>query len=652
MVTPQTTSPADPLHRAVELLREAIASTRDLVYDWHVTDNVIEWFGEIDAILGFEPGGFPRTIEGWEAVLHPDDRAATLEALARSLATDEPFEARYRVLTRAGTVRHWRERGHRLVDDDGIVHRFIGACTDVTDEVQALEALEARERVFRAVFERARDGMALVDDQACYVMVNPALARMVDQPVEAFAGRRLGEMGGPYVTTAPVDWDDFRRRGLLRTTATRTTASGELQQFDLDATAYVLPDLHLIVMRDITDEQRTTEVLKRTQDQLRQAQKMEAIGQLAGGVAHDFNNILSVILGYADLVGEGLAPADPRASAMAEMRAAAERGAGLTRQLLAFSRKPVLQPKLLDLNRVVTRAESLLRRLIGADVALIVRLDGQAGTVRADPGQLEQVIMNLAVNARDAMPEGGRLSIETSIADLDAEEFDDARAASPGRYAVLTVRDTGCGMDEAVLERVFEPFFTTKDAGRGTGLGLSTVYGIVTQSGGHLRVTSIPGAGTTFTIFLPQADALDESADAPSRPAVSAVRPERILLVEDEAPVARLVERVLRDHGYQVVRTASAAEALAAVARERAFDLVLTDVVLPGQSGRALVDELRVNTPGLRALFMSGYTEDTMARHGVGAQVEFLHKPFTVASLTRRVRDVLDGRGAAGGPSQ
>ena len=332
------------------------------------------------------------------------------------------------------------------------------------------------------------------------------------------------------------------------------------------------------------------------------------------------------------------------------MRTSAERGAGLTRQLLAFSRK-LLQPTLLELNGVVSRAESLLRRLIGEDVALMVRLDDHAGTVRADPGQLEQVIMNLAVNARDAMPQGGRLAIETSAAELDGAELDDASTVAPGRYAVLTVRDTGCGMDAGVRERAFERFFTTKDAGRGTGLGLS-VYGIVTQSGGHLRLTSVPGIGTTFTIYLPQADPLEDAAQAAARAPVAAAHHERILLVEDEAPVARLVERVLTDHGYHVVRTASADEARAAVVRERAFDLVLTDVVLPGQSGRALVEELRASAPGLRVLFMSGYTEDAIVRHGVDAQVEFLHKPFTVASLTRRVRDVLDGKGTAGGPSQ
>jgi PAS domain S-box-containing protein len=649
-VAPQLTH-ADPLHRAVELLREAIASTRDLVYDRKVRANTIEWFGEIDAILGFEPQGFPRTIEGWEAVLHPDDRQATLAEIRRALQSDEPFAVEYRVVTRAGDVRHWRERGRRLVDGAGVVTRVIGACTDVTDEVVARQALETRERLFRAVFENARDGLALIDDQYCYVKVNPAWARMIGHPVTAFPGVRMGQFAGSYQTLSPVDWNDLRRDGSLTAQLLLRAPGGDERCFDLSATAYVLPDRHLVLMRDVTDATHAAETLRRTQAQLRQSQKMEAIGQLAGGVAHDFNNILSVILGYADLIGEGLSPADPRAGALAEMRTAAERGAGLTRQLLAFSRKQVLQPKVLDLNGVVSRAETLLRRLIGEDIALTVRLDASAGTVRADPGQLEQVIMNLAVNARDAMPQGGRLVIETSGAELDRAP-DDAGAAAAGRYAVLTVRDTGCGMDAAVTERVFEPFFTTKEAGRGTGLGLSTVYGIVTQSGGHIRVSSIPGAGTTFTIALPQIESAVDAPAAPANATVPAARQERILLVEDEAPVARLVERVLTDHGYQVVRTASAAEARAAVARERAFDLMLTDVVLPGLSGRALAEELGGALPGLRVLFMSGYTEDAIVRHGVDAQVEFLHKPFTVASLTRRVRDVLDARGTAGRPSQ
>jgi nitrogen-specific signal transduction histidine kinase/CheY-like chemotaxis protein len=376
--------------------------------------------------------------------------------------------------------------------------------------------------------------------------------------------------------------------------------------------------------------------------QLLQAQKMECVGRLAGGVAHDFNNLLGVITGYGELLRRRVG-ADPRLRKYVDdILKAAARASELTRQLLAFSRKQVLQPKILDLNAVVGDLERMLRRLIGEDVQLATVLEDQLGPVRADPGQMEQVLMNLAVNARDAMSKGGRLTIETANVTLDDGYCRHEPGVSPGRYAMLAVRDTGHGMAPEVRARVFEPFFTTKEAGKGTGLGLATVHGIVKQSGGHVSVESEPGHGTTFRIYLPRTDA--DGDEAPPAPAPRALPggTETILVVEDEQSVREIVRESLEASGYRLLEAANGAKALE-IAERQAIDLLVTDVVMPGFGGRELVERLRARRPELRALYMSGYTDDAVVRHGVMAEaVSFLQKPFTVEGLARKVREVLD----------
>jgi nitrogen-specific signal transduction histidine kinase/ActR/RegA family two-component response regulator len=380
------------------------------------------------------------------------------------------------------------------------------------------------------------------------------------------------------------------------------------------------------------------------EDRLRQAQKMEAVGRLAGGVAHDFNNLLQVIQGHARFALEALPePGDLREDLEA-VYAASERAARLTRQLLAFSRKQILQPRELDLNAVVRGVMPMLGRLIGEDIAVVTHLAPRLGAVTADPAQLEQVLVNLAVNARDAMPEGGTLGIETADVALDAAacERRDGPVA-PGAYVRLAVRDTGAGMDEATRARAFEPFFTTKAPGKGTGLGLATVYGIVRQSGGCVTVSSAPGAGTTVVVELPRT-----SAPEPARPAADAPAPGRgtgtVLLVEDDATVRQFVRRVLEWQGYAVLEAAHGPDALRVAAEHGGrIDLVLTDVVMPGMSGRALAEALTASRPGLRVLFMSGYTDDEILRRGLGTTgVALLEKPFTAEALRDAVRRELD----------
>jgi signal transduction histidine kinase/CheY-like chemotaxis protein len=400
----------------------------------------------------------------------------------------------------------------------------------------------------------------------------------------------------------------------------------------------------LATFLDISERKRAEETLREQESQLRQAQKMEAVGRLAGGVAHDFNNLLMVIRGRSEVLLRRLAPEVPWREDIALIDKTAERAAGLTRQLLAFGRKQVLQPKVIDLNAIVAGMEPILRRLIGEHIEL-VRVPGPAlGCVRADPGQLEQVVMNLAVNARDAMPRGGRLSLETGIAELDEGFVRRNPGARPGTHVTLAVTDTGAGMNEYTKAHLFEPFFTTRGPGKGTGLGLATVYGIIRQSGGHIVVESELGHGATFRIYLPRVEAAPEAAEPPP----AAPRPcegrETVLLVEDEDRVRSWVHEVLGMHGYTVLEAPDGDEALRVVERHPGpIDLLLTDVVMPHMSGRELADRLVLARPGLKVLYMSGYTDDAIVHHGVlGAGTALIQKPFGVDALARQVRDVLE----------
>jgi len=395
-------------------------------------------------------------------------------------------------------------------------------------------------------------------------------------------------------------------------------------------------DYFIAVLQDITAR-------KLLEQELLHAQRMEGVGQLAGGIAHDFNNLLTVISGRSEMVLFRLTPADPLRRDLDLIHKTAARAAALTRQLLAFSRKQVLQPRVFDLNELVGSSTSLLKRLIGEDIELTFVPGADAGRVRVDPGQLEQVIVNLAVNARDAMPEGGRLTVETASAALPADYAALHVDVAPGSYVMLAVSDTGIGMDHALQARIFEPFFTTKGPGKGTGLGLATVYGIVKQSGGHVRVYSEPGRGTVFKIYLPRTDAPTELAAAAAPGAVPGGT-ETVLLVEDEHEVRGLAVEVLEGLGYTVLEAAGPGDATLIAERHAGLiDLLLTDVVMPGMGGRALASRVTAARPETKVLFMSGYTDDAIVRHGVlEPGMSFLEKPFTSQALALKVREVLD----------
>ena len=385
---------------------------------------------------------------------------------------------------------------------------------------------------------------------------------------------------------------------------------------------------------------------KQLEAQFLQAQKLEGIGQLAGGIAHDFNNLLTAISGYADLIWDALPSDQPIRSDLEEIRKAVTRASGLTRQLLAFARKQIIEPRVLNLNDLIGDMDKLLRRVIGEDIGLVTRPDPGLGCVKADPGQIEQVIMNLAVNARDAMPNGGKLTIETHNVLLDSSYAREHQGVIAGSYALLAVSDTGVGMDSDVQAHAFEPFFTTKGQGKGTGLGLATCYGIVKQHGGNIWVYSEVGQGTTFKIYLPH---VDEHVSAASAQLAAQTLPrgqETVLVVEDETAVRELITRVLRAQGYQVLEAINGAEAIR-VAEARApaaIDLLLTDVVMPELGGQAAAAHIGARNSSMKVLFISGYTDSAIVHHGRLAEgLAFLHKPFTPTVLTRKVREVLDG---------
>lgn len=488
----------------------------------------------------------------------------------------------------------------------------------------------------RRIFNHVSDALFIADDSGGILDANPAACRLTGLSVEELRK-------SPLLTVVPecasaTKGDRYADDTISAESGRRRESSpGYDRVLDIDAAAFA-PGVLVYTVRDLTNQSRLEE-------QLAQSQKMDAVGQLAGGIAHDFNNLLTVIMSYSSLLLADFEAGDPRREDLEEISNAASRASGLTRQLLAFSRKQLLEPRVINLNTVVTGIEKLVRRLIGDDIELTATLGRELAFINADPGQLEQVVINLAVNARDAMPEGGHLNITTANTELSKQHTEQHLEAAPGKYVVLIVTDTGVGMTKDVQQRVFEPFFTTKGQGKGTGLGLSTVYGIVKQSGGDVWVYSEPGHGTTFEVYFPQVTddvALPEPAAQENHETPKGS--ETVLIVEDDAALRALAARVLEGSGYTVLLARNGIEALAiASGHDGHIDIVATDVVMPKMNGRPLVEKLLESRRGMRVLFMSGYTDDEVMRRGViDGRTAFLQKPFTPVQFARKVRDVLD----------
>jgi len=564
-----------------------------------------------------------------------DDRAVIESGVARLLFEESqttPQGERIHLLTSKVPLR----------DADGAIVGVLGTYYEITDRKRAEEALRISEERYRSILCASPDNITIADPEGRILMVSPVALKM-------FGGEREEEWLGRSVVdfVVPEDRDRARANFALRFFGNATGPNEyrglrfDGSTFDLEANSEFIRDSAgqitsmVFVIRDLTER-------KLLEAKFHQAQKMESIGRLAGGVAHDFNNLLTVINGYSQLLLEDGRLDETDRRSLTEILKAGDRAARLTAQLLAYSRKQVLQVRPLNLNNVVREMRSMLQRLLGEDVEVCVALNACAGMVQADPQQLDQVIMNLAVNAKDAMPEGGKLTIETANVELDENYVETHLGAPLGPCVMLALSDTGVGMDKQTQRKIFEPFFTTKGVGKGTGLGLSMVQGIVAQSGGFIDVYSERGYGTTFKIYLPALT--DAAADIGPVAATPVVRGhETVLVVEDQHGVLQYAVAALTAYGYRVLKADNIGEALQVFEQERGcIDLVLTDVIMPNGSGRELADELEKGRPGIKVLFMSGYTDDAIARHGVLEEgEEFIQKPFSPQQLATKVRMVL-----------
>jgi two-component system cell cycle sensor histidine kinase/response regulator CckA len=634
----------EALRDSRERLRLALEAAELGPWDWDVVTNQVVFSPEWKRQLGYEDHEIAGHFHEWEGRLHPQDRDHVLQMVRDYLDGRRPdYALEFRLRHKDGSYRWIYTRGVALRDREGRPTRMLGCHIDVTDRKRAVQALIESHGLLRAVIEGTSDAVLIKNLEGRLLLINPAAA--------ALHGRAAADMlGSDAYSLFPADTSREIREHDLEVTTT-----GEPQVFEEHLSLANGPRTFLSsrapyrdgdgkVIGTVTIGRDITE-LKRLEAQLLQAQKMEAVGQLAGGVAHDFNNLLTVIMGNAALVFDSLAADDPTRRSIAEIQQASERAATLTRQLLAFSRKQVLQPRVANLNSLLAQLVTLLQRLIGEDIEISLKASGDLGLVEVDPAVFEQAIINLSLNARDAMPDGGRLLIETKNAKVEQDLARDTELA-PGPYVVVSVTDTGHGMDEETRARIFEPFFTTKPSGKGTGLGLAMVYGFVRQSGGHIEVESVEERGTTFTIYLPRT--ADTEVDQP-RAARDGTLPsgtETVLLVEDESAVRALSRLILQTCGYSVLEARDGREAVSLASTHRGpIDILVTDLVMPHTSGRQLADVLGAARPGLRVLFMSGYTHEIIGRHGVlEADVAFLQKPFSPLTLALKVRQVLDER--------
>jgi len=585
--------------------------------------------------------------QGWDLVIGdhsmPHFSGLTALSLVRERGLDVPFICVSGTISEEMAVAAMKAGENDWVTK-GQLKRLLPAIERELREARGRAALRASEASYAHLVERAPVGIYRSSPAGRFLSVNAALVRILGYDSAADV-LRLDMARDVYADPAErqrlLDRDTYTDREYDDVEATWKRKDGRLLSVQLSVRAVRKGagevEYYETFVRDVTEQ-------RRLQQQLVQSQKMEAVGRLAGGIAHDFNNLLTVITSYSDLLLQDLGGEDPKREDVEQVRKAAEGAAALTRQLLAFSRQQVLAPRVVSLSVVVQGVEKMLRRVIGEDVDLVTALDLNVGSVKADVGQLEQVLMNLAVNARDAMPTGGKLTIETANVEHDPDYAREREAALLRRFVMLAVSDTGIGMDEATKARIFEPFFTTKEPGKGTGLGLATVYGIVQQSGGFIWVYSEPGHGTTFKIYLPQVEAPLEGRAVGAAPGDLPRGTETILLVEDAAAVRAVTRQVLERQGYTVLEAAHGAAALqTAAGHPGPIHLLLTDVVMPVLSGRQLADQLARLRPDAKVLYASGYTDDAVVRHGVlEAGISYLQKPFTADSLARKVREVLD----------
>ena len=608
------------------------------VWEWDLASNALTWDATMFEIYGF-PFVVPMPYEKWSAAVYPEDLPAVEATLREAIDEKGRGSADFRIILADGTVRNVSTVGRVVLDEHANVSRVIGTAQDITERKKT----ENKLRQLATIVESSDDAIVSRTLDGTIQSWNGAAERMYEYSAAEAIGKPISILY-PHGQRDEIlaNLEKIKRGDIVRNFETiRATKDGK--QIHIALTVSPIKDVSGRIVgasaigRDITES-------KQMEDMFRQAQKMEAVGRLAGGVAHDFNNMLSVIIGYSELLLERADTDGQVRKQCEEIKRAGDRAASLTRQLLAFSRQQVLEPRVLNLNTSVAEIEKMLRRLIGEDIDLRTSLDPTLGLVKADPGQIEQVIMNLALNARDAMPGGGKLIIETSNTELDDEYALHHPPCIVGRYVILAVTDSGVGMSQETKARIFEPFFTTKELGKGTGLGLSTVYGVAKQSGGYIWVYSEPGQGSVFKLYLPRVD----GSEVQIRPAKSAPEllpgTETVLLVEDEQSVRALTRNLLEQGGYTVLEADNGAHAVEIAKQHHGpIHLLLTDVVMPGMNGPAVAEMILPIHPEAKALYVSGYSSSFGTQTGlVPAGANLFQKPFSRAALLRKVRNLLD----------
>lgn len=633
------------LRDSEERFHLAMLGANDGLWDWNLKTNEVFYSPRWMSMLGYAPGELPGHIDTWVALLHPEDALNARAQMQNFLrAYLDKYEVEFRLRHKDGSYRNIQSRGF-LSRVNGEPVRVVGTNRDLTKRRIAELSLRRSEEFLRRAQVMAHLGSWSLDVRTSLLECSEECSRI------------YGLVGNACVL---ADWeklihpDDRSRvheallaalKGVPLEEEHRLIVRGKTKWVSVKASIETESDGSASHLMGVTQD---VSARRRLEEQLRHSQKMEAFGQLAGGVAHDFNNLLTVINGFSEMLLSETEPDDPRFDCTRQIREAGERAAALTRQLLTVSRRQFTEPRVIDLNQIVTRSETMLRRLIGEDIRIEAMLQENLPSIKVDPGQIDQVFLNMAVNARDAMPAGGRLTISTHRIEIDSAGSSTEPHADlpPGRYVQLTISDTGTGMTEETKSRIYEPFFSTKGAGKGTGLGLATVYGIVQQNNGVISVESCPGEGTTFRIFFPACNAEPCSLDIPIRTGEAVQGTETILLAEDEPQVRQLAAMSLRSHGYQVFDSDSGEAALEIAQNHRGpLDLLITDVVMPGISGTELSSRLRQLHPNVRVLYMSGYTDDAVVRRGVFTSVDdFIQKPFTPMQLVLRVQDLLKAK--------
>jgi PAS domain S-box-containing protein len=636
-----------------ERLRLATRSGRVGVWEYDIATDRLDWDDLMYELHGVDPVGAEDGFQRWRKCVHPDDVQAAEAEFRQALEVDgKPFDTEFRIIrAQDGGIRFIRGLAGVFRDEEGAAIRALGINWDITESKRIEEALRDSERRFRSVIEQLNDATYILFNGR-FDLVNPRFCELTGVSPQEVAAEDFEF----WDLVAPGSIPVIRKRQEQRERGEEVPGiyefeikhrDGHVIQVEASVTEidYQGGRAVLGLLRDVSEQ-------KRLKEQLLLAQKMESIGRLSGGVAHDLNNLLTPIIGYGDLVLGDFSPEDGRKDSVREILQAAYRARDLVRQLLAFSRRQPMEFSAIDLNGMVRGFQSLLRQTIRGDIEVRFLPSPTHPTIRGDRGQLEQVIMNLAVNAQDAMPEGGTLTIESSEVELDDEYARAHPGLNSGHYAMLSFSDSGVGMDAETRARVFEPFFTTKERGKGTGLGLATVYGIVKQHDGYIWIYSEPGLGTTFKCYFPLASVPAADQVALRNEVTDLVGTETIMVVEDEEMVRNLAVKILRRHGYSVLEAEEGEGCLDFLRTyEGPLDLLLTDLVIPGMNGRELHEKVKGLFPGAKVLFMSGYTEDVVTHRGVLDEgIPFVQKPFSVLGLATKVRAVLegDGGGAAG----